>query len=132
MRTGIMIGTGNAFLGQRFSFARQVQHYRCNYCTFGREVTRASRAVMFVTTKTLKNVLKPQWTYPTCIHTVQHMCGGLNLYCGCSCVCFIISVLFMLGVLQISHGSNLYSKNSYLCDSFVSVSLLVVFHLHCT
>ena len=34
----------------------------------------------------------------------------------------------MLGVLQLSHGSNLYSKNSYLCDSFVSVSVLVVFH----
>ena len=38
----------------------------------------------------------------------------------------------MLGVLQLSHGSNLYSKNSYLCDSLVSVSLLVVLRLHCT
>ena len=29
----------------------------------------------------------------------------------------------MLGALQLSHGSNLYSKSSYLCDSFVSVPL---------
>ena len=40
-------------------------------------------------------------------------CGGLNLYCGCSCVCLILFVLCMLWVLQLSHGSNLYSKNGY-------------------
>ena len=68
-----------------------------------------------------------QWTFPA-----LRCCGGLNLYCSCSCVCVIIFVSCMLGVLQLSHGSNLYSKNSYLCDSFVSVSLLVVFHIHCT
>ena len=38
----------------------------------------------------------------------------------------------MLGLLQLSHGSNLYSKNSYSRDSFVSVSLLEVFHFLCT
>ena len=74
VQTGVLIGTGNAFLRQRFRFARQVQHYRRDYWKFVREVTRASRAVTFVATETLKNVLKPQgshlckhwWTYPTC------------------------------------------------------------------
>ena len=60
MRTGVLIGTGNAFLRQRFRFARQVQHYRHDYWKFVREVTRASCAVTFVAMETLKNVLKLQ------------------------------------------------------------------------
>ena len=52
-----------------------------------------------------------------CIHI--DYCGGLNLYCGCICVCPEIFVSCMLGAWQLSHGSNLYSKNSYLCDSLL-------------
>ena len=60
MQTAVLIGTGNAFLHQRFRFARQVQHYRREYQKFMREVTRASPTVTFVVTETLKNVLKPK------------------------------------------------------------------------
>ena len=60
MRTGVWIGTGNAFLRRRSRFARQVQHYHHDYRKFFQEVTRASRAVTFVATEILKNVLKLQ------------------------------------------------------------------------
>ena len=32
-------------------------------------------------------------------------CGGLRLHCGCSCVCLMIFVSCMLGVLQLSNSS---------------------------
>ena len=50
MQTGVLIGTGNAFLRQRFRFARQLQVQHClrDYWKFVPEVTRASRAVTFV------------------------------------------------------------------------------------
>ena len=74
MQTGVLIGTGNAFLHQRFIFARQLQHYCRDYWKFVRVVTCA---VMFVATEMLKNALKLQgsclckhwWTYPTCVST---------------------------------------------------------------
>ena len=74
MRSGILIGTGNAFLRERFRFACQVQHYHRDYGKFIREVTCASRAVTFAAMVLLKNVLKllgsrlckHWWTYPTC------------------------------------------------------------------
>ena len=35
------------------------------------------------------------------------------------CLIIVFCVSCMLGVLQLSHDSNLYSKNSYLCDSLL-------------
>ena len=60
MQTGIVIGTGNAFLCRRFRFACQVLHYHYDYQKFVWGVIRAPCAVTFVTTEMLKNVLKPQ------------------------------------------------------------------------
>ena len=57
MWTGVLIGTVNAFLRQRFRFACQVQHHRHDYWKFVRKVTRGSCAVTFIAMETLNDVL---------------------------------------------------------------------------
>ena len=57
MWTGVLIGTVNAFLRQRFRFACQVQHHRHDYWKFVREVTRGSCAVTFIAMEMLNDVL---------------------------------------------------------------------------
>ena len=52
---------------------------------------------------------------------------------GCSCVCLMIFVSCMLGFCNYHMVvTSTLRIVSYLCDSFVSVSLSVVFHLHFT
>jgi len=108
LQNGILIGTGNAFLCQRFRFARQVQHYRCDYWKFIWEVTRASRAVTFTATEKLKNVLKSQgsclckhwWTYPRCVYmqkrwqTCQYTCSHIACYTDLGCCFWVVQHFF--------------------------------------
>ena len=94
MRTGILIGTVDAFLHQRFRFARQVQHYRQITEKFVWKVTHTSRAVTFIATEMLKNVLKPQgshlcghwWTYPTCVVLPNVIFSAMNGRVLCCCL----------------------------------------------
>ena len=124
MRTGILIGTGNAFFSKGSdSHASAALPLRSL-----KGCSRSHTFVTFVATETLKNVLKPQgsrlckhwWTYPThahCIARTQCHPAGLKswlhfyifrsvIHCILPCIicidacCLIIRYLLSLPFIQ--------------------------------